>query len=185
MLAKSVVCTYVPNAPEEGMPARGIFRYLSDRYCQGENVHDHKVVTIKIKQPEGNHQVRNVVDFGSNPGDYVQTANMANAWILLDLGKRRAVVTHYSIKSIDATAGTGNLKSWVLSGAIDQKQKWPCLDEVTKCAGLNAPSRIETFPVRRRVLCRYFRLTSTDSNHAGTTHLALARLEFYGLLVDL
>jgi hypothetical protein len=164
------------RSPPES-PWAGLISHLSE-LCGG-NVHEKGLVNITCSSTQKN-QCWEIVNYGWT--GYIVTDSRPNSWIQFDFKDRVVSLTHYALKS---HSGCVNFfVQWILQGSVDGNT-WSVLD-AQNTQNLNGTSLTKIFPcsvnssVRR--LYRYIRLTQTGKASHGSDVLALANIEFFGLM---
>jgi hypothetical protein len=165
-------------------PLDGIFASLTRKY-EG-NPCDKGIVTITSSSIESNdprYHPKNVVD--ASPSTHFGTRDDASSWICFDFKTQAVVLTHYTMVTYHdyGTWTAGFPRSWAVEISEDGLA-WESLDVQTSCLLLDGPDRTATFLISNPAEARFVRIRMTGPHHRGRNHLELARVEFFGTLLN-
>lgn len=159
----------------------GIIKYLSEEECGGANVDEYQVVAITSTGGDGAHPARNVADLSDD--NFFQSGTEVNQWICYDFKERAVQLKGYSLRSLkQGVAGGNNLRSWVLEVRDNDSKVWKTVDKRENNNDLDGPDERHNYEIRDCPVCRYVRLTQTDTNHRRNHVMSLAAFELFGVL---
>ncbi|OHT03405.1 F5/8 type C domain containing protein [Tritrichomonas foetus] len=108
------------------------------------------------------------------------SANEPNSYITIDFLEHRVKLTHYTLKSYNASSEWRHMKSWVIEGS--NGTSWKEIHRIKRGNYLNGPYKVATFPVRNAAFYQTIRIKMIGPNHYGDYNLFLMGLEFFGVL---
>ena len=155
-----------------------IIEHLNKQY--NGNVHMKDIVHITSSTIYSNWGVENVVEDNNK---HFGTKNEASSWIQFDFKKRRVLLDHYTLKTIDYPENANHLKSWILEVSNDG-QHYNEIDHHENCDLLNGNLRTATFNVLCSTPQRFIRLKQTGENWKGNNTLKIANIDFSGILYE-
>jgi hypothetical protein len=106
-----------------------------------------------------------------------------NNWICYDFKERRAVPTHYTIRTNAFGPGHSHLKSWLVETSTDG-ENWREVAHEEDNKQLNGNWFTVMFPVAGGEECRFIRLVNIGRNHLGSDHLYISAWEIFGNLIE-
>ena len=106
---------------------------------------------------------------------------MENPYIAFDFCGKILTPYKYKLKTFNADANLGHLKSWTIFGLIGQD--WLILDQQNDRDELNGESKEAIFEIQNPQPCSELKIVMTDKNWAGKRQFFLTGIEIYGDLV--
>lgn len=159
----------------------GIIKFLSEEECGGGNVDQYQVVGISSPGGDGEHPARNVADLSDN--NFFLSGSAPKQWICYDFKERAVQLKGYSLRSLkQGIVGGNNLRSWVLEVRDKDSKVWKTVDKRENNGDLNGPDERQYYEISDCPVCRYVRLTQTDTNHRREHVMSLAAFEVFGVL---
>jgi serine/threonine protein kinase len=105
-----------------------------------------------------------------------------DAWLSVDFGEARCIVTAYTLTSAPSPEGGKHLRSWVLEGSVGGS--WSQIHKVDDNKTLNSPSAVYSADRVTPVTAKTIRLRQTGPSHAGPgTGFSLANIQLFGSVV--
>ena len=117
-------------------------------------------IEVRASSKDSESPEPNVIIEHNDQKDEFWTENIPNSWVLIDLGERKANVSHYSLETYEAYPGQSHLKSWVLEGSNDGEE-WTEMDKEDDREELNGLKKSATFQCSRSGLFSLIRLRIT------------------------
>lgn len=109
------------------------------------------------------------------------SANTKDSRIQIDFVNHRVQLTHYALKTYNASEGWRHLKSWVLEGS--NGDNWVVVHQMKKTGMLNGSNKETILRVTSKGAYQQYRLRMTAPNQYGDEHLFLVNIEMFGILV--
>lgn len=161
-----------------GDPWSGVFSYLTAQ-C-----HDNPVkaglltITGNSFNPSYVGVLSHVIQKDWN--GYWCSANEPNSYIAFDFLDHKLKLTHYTLKTYNASPQWRHIKSWVVEGC--NSGTWKEIHRIKRGNYLNGPIKVASFPVRNSAYYQSIRIRMIGPNHYGDYHLFLMGIEFFGVL---
>lgn len=177
---EEISCPYVKNA------LNGIFSYIRNKYS---------LDIIDVEADTNINSTSPKVVISANGMNNWGSIDRPNSSLYIDLGKLKAYVDSYTIKSYGYDKSFSHLKSWVLEGAKfipnefqeeeeeEEDIEWIEIDRRVNNYDLNGKWATHTFQCSNPGVYQIFRLRQIGVNHNNTNHMFLSRIEFYGRLL--
>jgi hypothetical protein len=161
---------------DEKFPLSGIIAHLTRKY--GGNIARAGVIAV-IGERLINGDLNNLVELDAD-SEYCSYI-APNQWVGYDFREMRVTPTHYSLRSGTGNFG-GELSAWVIEGSLDGKV-WVELQSVTGCRGLNTQGVVRSFPISKRMICRFWRLRQIEVRREHS-NIILTGIELFGELTE-
>ena len=160
----------------------GIFNRLR-RMAGGQIENLVHFTSSSIYNNDDKYRLQNVVLFDESD-KFFCSMNKNNSWICFDLKDHRAVLTHYTIKSVKMPVNGKHPRSWVIEGSNDNMM-WSTISDEKDCPYLNGQSLVHTFKVNGNCTTefRYIRMRLTCLNWNNNDYLKIESFEIYGRLI--
>jgi hypothetical protein len=84
---------------------------------------------------------------------------------------------------MEGQATGSNLKNRVVETLMDT-QMWMVIDRQRNSSELSGPMKAVTFKLRKRIQCRFIRLTNIGGTTCGDNYLQLSAWEIFGSLIQ-
>jgi hypothetical protein len=154
----------------------GVISYLNK--CCGQNPHDKGYICASgTSCNELHYHAKNVADFQTN--SWFHSQNEKNQWLCYDFKDMRVAITHYILRSPEASVGWYHLRSWVMEGSLDN-EKWIELDCRREEQRLNGSKFVCSCEVRTVVESRFIRIRSIGADWGGQNFLMIQAFEVFG-----
>ena len=166
-----------------GRPLDGIIAHLT-RMCGG-NVHLKGLVEVTTSSNDGaEFHPWSIADLGTSSRS--RSRDEPNQWLCYDFKDRSVCPTSYTIRTYDSVPGSCHLKSWVLEGTNDCKDKWVILDRRENNRELNNGHAQRNFAITSPdgTFYRFLRLRQTGKSHYGNDRITITSLEIFGNITN-
>jgi hypothetical protein len=159
----------------EGSEWNGILNHFTEE-CGG-NIHEKGIVNI-TSSSDARSKCWEVANYGWN--DYWASKDVPNSWICFDFKEKSVSLQHYTLKS-------NNYRyfciEWVIEGSNDGNT-WKVLDN-RNARDLCGNSLVKTYECstsKSNEFFRFIRMRQTGKDSDNNDNLALAKIEFFGVL---